>query len=126
LREAAVFAAAWERDGAHKWLAYELATGAVVGRGGLSFKLVDGEPRWETGWALRGEFWGRGYASEIGRESFAFGFGELGAAEIVAFTEAYNQRSRAVMERIGMRYSRDITHRGEPFALYTIDRPEII
>jgi hypothetical protein len=26
------------------------------------------------------------------------------------------------MERLGMRYAKDITHRGEPFVLYATDR----
>ncbi|OAP25741.1 hypothetical protein A4R44_03116 [Amycolatopsis sp. M39] len=45
---------------------------------------------------------------------------ELGAAEVVAFTEVHNVRSRAVMERLGFTYRHDVPHRGEPFALYTI------
>ena len=121
--EAASFGAVWDAGGVHKWLAYDRFSGEVVGRGGLSFREVAGEARWETGWALRGEFWGRGYASEIGRESLAFGFTELDADRIVAFTESYNDRSIAVMKRIGLHYVGDITHRNSPFVLYAIDRP---
>jgi RimJ/RimL family protein N-acetyltransferase len=32
----------------------------------------------EIGWALRRQFWGRGYAAEIGRAGLAFAFGVLG------------------------------------------------
>lgn len=45
---------------------------------------------------------------------------ELGAAEVVAFTEVHNVRSRAVMERLGFTYRHDFPHRGEPFALYAL------
>jgi RimJ/RimL family protein N-acetyltransferase len=47
-------------------------------------------------------YWGRGYASEAARAALDYGFGELGLAEIVAVTVPANQRSRRVMERLGM------------------------
>jgi len=56
----------------------------------------------EVGWRLAAEHWGRGYASEAARAALAFGFERLGLSEIVSFTVPANQRSRAVMERIGM------------------------
>lgn len=66
----------------------------------------------EIGWALRSEFWGRGYASEIGRGGLAFAFGVLRARAVVSCTTRHNVRSRAVMERIGMRYVGEIRSRG--------------
>ena len=84
---------------------------------------VDGEVRLEIGWTVHSRLWGRGYASEIGRAGLDFAFGELGAPEVVAFTEPHNTRSRAVMERLGMQFRRDITHDNGPFVLYAIDAP---
>jgi RimJ/RimL family protein N-acetyltransferase len=66
----------------------------------------------EIGWALRREFWRRGYASEIGRAGLAFAFGVLGVQAVVSCTVRHNARSRAVMERIGMRYAGEIRSRG--------------
>ena len=66
----------------------------------------------EIGWALRREFWGRGYASEIGRPGLAFAFDVLGVQAVVSCTVPHNLRSRAVMERIGMRYAGEIRSRG--------------
>src|SRR5690242_13227821 len=68
----------WEADGVGKWLAYEKETGELVGRGGLSRALVEGEPRIEVGWALRGRYRGHGYAAEIGRAGLAFARERLG------------------------------------------------
>jgi len=45
------------------------------------------------------------------------------ADEVVALTEITNDRSRAVMERLGMRDPREITFNGEPFVVYTLPRP---
>jgi RimJ/RimL family protein N-acetyltransferase len=130
----------WRLHGVHKWIAYDRVSGEVVGRGGLSRTPVDddwgqiyaflpAEPwvrvgydnrrpfiahaNWlEIGWALRHEFWGRGYASEIGRAGLAFAFDVLGAQAVVSCTVRHNVRSRAVMEQIGMRYAGEIRSRG--------------
>jgi RimJ/RimL family protein N-acetyltransferase len=60
-------------------------------------------PAVEVGWRLARAFWGRGLASEAARAALAFGFEQCGLAEVVSFTAAGNVRSRAVMERLGMR-----------------------
>jgi RimJ/RimL family protein N-acetyltransferase len=140
------YGAGWERYGVGKWMAYrrddgDLAgrgglsfanprpsppsppTSPVVGRGGLSFAEIDGQMRFEVGWTVRADLWGQGYATEIGRAGLDFGFGELGARQIVAFTEPHNRRSRAVMERLGLHHVRDIVRDGAPFVLYELDAP---
>jgi [ribosomal protein S5]-alanine N-acetyltransferase len=124
-REAARIAQAWATDGVHKWMAYDRVTGALVGRGGLSRVQLAGQERLEIGWALLRPFWGQGYATEIGRAGVAFAFEELGADEVVAYTETRNARSRAVMERLGFRYSHDFIFEadGVPCALYILTRP---
>ena len=59
----------------------------------------------EIGWRLAGNHWGNGYATEgaLAALKFAFEIAELN--EIVSMTSAINQRSRRVMERIGMTHS---------------------
>lgn len=130
----------WRCHGVHKWIAYERETGEVVGRGGLSRTPVDDdwgqiyaflpEEPWvgvahasrrpftahanwlEIGWALRSGFRGRGYAAEIGRAGLGFAFDVLEARAVVSCTVRHNVRSRAVMERIGMRYAGEIRSPG--------------
>jgi RimJ/RimL family protein N-acetyltransferase len=57
----------------------------------------------EVGWRLAFEHWGHGYATEAARLALGYGFGTLALSEVVSFTSATNHRSRAVMERLGMR-----------------------
>lgn len=130
----------WRLHGVHKWLAYDRISGEVVGRGGLSRAPVDEDwaqvyrflpvgdwvsaahevtqpyvahAHWlELGWALRGRYWGHGYAAEIGRAGLEFGFEELGVRAVVSCTTRHNRRSRAVMERIGMRYAGEVRSPG--------------
>lgn len=86
----------------------------------------------EIGWRLSTPFWGQGYATEGARAALAFGWEELGLKEIVSFTTVRNERSRRVMERIGMtrRPDGDFDHPAlpaghplRPHVLYAIGRP---
>ena len=84
-------------------------------------------PTIEVGWRLALWAWGRGYATEGGLASLAYAFGEIGAEEVVSFTAIENERSIAVMERLGMTRDDDGAfehplieegHRLRPHALY--------
>jgi RimJ/RimL family protein N-acetyltransferase len=59
-------------------------------------------PAVEVGWRLARHGWRKGYATEAARATVAYGFDELGLEEIVSFTFVGNDRSRGVMERLGM------------------------
>lgn len=59
-------------------------------------------PAVEIGWRLDRPYWGHGYASEAARACLEFAFGVLDLDEVVSFTSASNERSQAVMRRIGM------------------------
>jgi RimJ/RimL family protein N-acetyltransferase len=59
-------------------------------------------PAVEVGWRLARQAWGHGYASEAARRALEFGFTAAGLAEIASVTTPANQRSIAVMCRLGM------------------------
>jgi RimJ/RimL family protein N-acetyltransferase len=155
---AAGFQSRWETNGVSKWMAYERSSGSLVGRGGMErmtadaavtakiATLLDGSPldgglgggglggawmvdRLEVGWALLGSARGQGFATELGRGALDYAFGTLGARVVIAFTERINTASRAVMERLGMKYAGEIrtdglvegkegVHPDAPFAVY--------
>lgn len=62
-------------------------------------------PCTEIGWRLAAEFWGRGYATEGARGVLDYAFESLRLTEVVTLTAVCNQRSRRVMERIGMTHT---------------------
>jgi RimJ/RimL family protein N-acetyltransferase len=66
-------------------------------------KALPFQPCVEIGWRLARPFWGQGLASEGARLALGVGFDLLNLQEIVAMTQLRNMRSRAVMERLGMR-----------------------
>jgi RimJ/RimL family protein N-acetyltransferase len=92
----------WEQHGWGLW-AVEVRGGApFVGYVGLWPAEYVAPGMVEVGWRLASEHWGRGYATEAGREALRFGFTEVGLDEIVSFTVPQNERSWRVMERIGL------------------------
>lgn len=113
------FRAEVESDG-FGWTAVEIAgTGDCIGFAGLHRTehmpfLPAGTV--EIGWRLAPEFWGKGYVSEAATAWLDFGFETLGLDEIVSFAVWNNNRSTAVMGRIGMRADprRDFDHPGVP------------
>ena len=109
--------ARFEVNGYGLW-AVELGDGALAGFVGLN--PVPDElppaPAVEVGWRLARAHRGHGYATEAAWASIGFGFERLGLGEIVSFTATGNDRSRAVMERLGMRRDEagDFDHPGIP------------
>jgi RimJ/RimL family protein N-acetyltransferase len=89
------------------------------------------QPVVEVGWRLRRSAWGKGWATEAARECLRFAFEELGREEVVSFTVVGNARSRAVMERLGMRvlshYDHPIPGREAlPSVCYVVDRAGVV
>ena len=78
--------------------------GEFLGFTGLAVPAFEAPftPAVEVGWRFARSAWGKGFATEAARAAVAFGFDRLGLTEIVSFTTVANQRSRRVMERIGM------------------------
>jgi ribosomal-protein-alanine N-acetyltransferase len=59
-------------------------------------------PAVEIGWRLAYDSWGRGLATEGARAVLRHAFETLKLPSLVSFTVPQNQRSRRVMEKIGM------------------------
>lgn len=98
-------------------LAVETRSGAFLGYAGV-MPLAEGHPsgaRFDVGWRLMRDAWGRGYATEAARAALDNAFARLGPEEIVAFTAPDNLRSQAVMQRLNMvrAAERDFTLTGD-------------
>lgn len=110
------------------------ASGEFIGFIGLAVPTFEASftPCVEVGWRLARSAWGHGYATEGALAALEHGFTALGLEEIVSFTSVGNLRSRAVMERIGMRRVEEFDHPrlpdGHPLqrhVLYRITSPSV-
>ncbi len=108
------------------------AEGRFAGFTGLNRTTFDTPmgPHVEVGWRLARWAWGQGYATEAAALALDDGFARIGLSEVYSFTTAANERSRAVMQRLGMqrRDDLDFDHPGTPgwsgqrHVVYWIDR----
>lgn len=99
-----------QRRGWGFWATSLVDSGVFIGMIGLqevnfSAPFNQLTPAIEIGWRLAFNYWGKGYATEGALEALKYGYENLGLKEIVSFTAVANQRSRHVMEKIGMQHT---------------------
>lgn len=110
------------------WAAELKTSGEFIGFVGLHVPSAElpFSPCVEVGWRLAFRHWGQGLATEAAKEALCVGFESLGLHEIVSFAVVGNRRSRAVMERLGMRESGTFEHpqvpAGIPLRLHCLYR----
>lgn len=104
-----IFSEHIENCGWGLWATSLAETGEFIGFIGIqkvnfSAPFNQKSPAVEIGWRLAFKHWGKGYATEGALAALKYGFETLGLEEIVSFTAVANQRSRHVMEKIGMHH----------------------
>jgi len=94
------------------WAVERRADDAFLGFAGLTpvRREMPFAPAVEIGWRLARAAWGSGYATEAARAALRVAFGTLELPEVVSFTAATNERSVAVMRRLGMREDAPFEH----------------
>lgn len=107
-----------DRNGWGLWAVEVAADSAFIGFVGLNRPRFSAHftPAVEVGWRLARPYWGNGYAMEAASAALTFGFDQLALQQIVSFTAAINERSIAVMVRLGMRHdaAEDFDHPNVP------------
>lgn len=96
--------AALDERGWGLWAVEGRQSGRFLGFTGLNEPSFDAHftPAIEIGWRLRRDAWGSGFATEAARGVLAVAFEDLELPEVVSFTAVPNERSQAVMRRLGM------------------------
>ncbi|MCS7034571.1 MAG: GNAT family N-acetyltransferase [Phycisphaerae bacterium] len=87
------------------WAVEEKSTRRIVGTALLK-PMLDNAGKLtndiEVGWHLRRDAWGKGYATEFGRELLRYGFEDLQIDPLYAFVLPENLPSIRVTQRLGM------------------------
>ena len=96
---------AFDRYGFGLWVLHAVETDQFLGFTGL-YPMPEGELPGsggiEVGWRLARHAWGHGYATEAATVALRVAFEEAGLAEVWSMTAVLNERSQAVMRRLGM------------------------
>src|SRR5260370_29816145 len=75
----------WKQHGFGFWTVHDPQTGQFAGRGGLRHATIEGQVGMEVGYGLAREFWGKGWATELARESGRGGFAEWDPPDLTSF-----------------------------------------
>jgi ribosomal-protein-alanine N-acetyltransferase len=118
------FAEGWAMHGWGVWAVTDRMSGEVMGQCGLKHLQLDANaaPEVEVLYALERRHWGRGLASEAAGAALDHGFGALALPRIVAVARPDNHASRAVLEKLGLRYERELSLSGIPAVCYAQSR----
>jgi RimJ/RimL family protein N-acetyltransferase len=114
----------WYLRGYGPWAVEERATGAFVGRAGLTRF----EP-WtdvEVGYALVPSAWGKGYAGELAARSLRYAHEVVGARGVTSHILAGNAGAVRVAERLGAKHAYDSDQRvkGAVVRVYVYPDPQ--
>lgn len=105
-----------EEFGFSKGIVIHRASGEPIGDGGL-YHLPDGE-RIELGFRFKREFWGQGYAVEVGRAWIRRYDEIMPGRELFADVHPDHSRSQRVLEKLGFVPSHAETILGMPMLIY--------
>jgi Acetyltransferase (GNAT) domain len=97
-----------------------LPDGEVIGHAGVQHTTIGDRPEVELLWFIHPDQWNRGYAAEMAREAVRVAFDLVELDEVISFTVHDNAASRAVMEKLGMTYERDVEHVRLAHVLYRL------
>jgi RimJ/RimL family protein N-acetyltransferase len=122
-RNVALLIGHWQIRGYGEWTVIERHTGEVIGRVGLSYP--DGWPGVELGWVIRKNRWGQGYATEAARAALQWAWDHTDIEHIISMIQPDNRASVRIAEKIGERFERADTVRGEEVLTYGIHKPRV-
>ena len=78
----------------------------------------------EIGWQLTKKSQGQGFATEAAQALLARGFDTLNLDRIIALIMPTNHASQSVAQRLGMKLTEHVEHRGDTHEVWTITKAE--
>jgi RimJ/RimL family protein N-acetyltransferase len=120
-RQMAGFLGHWVLRGHGMWAIEERASGRLIGR--VGFLNPEGWPGAELGWLLARDAWGQGYATEAARAALDCGRRELGLGELISLIRPDNQRSAALVARLGAAREKSIDFLGGQVDVWRLPPP---
>ncbi|MEY9123429.1 RimJ/RimL family protein N-acetyltransferase [Bradyrhizobium yuanmingense] len=109
----------WDQHGFGLWT-LRTADGAYAGRAGIRHVLVDDVDEIEIAYALKREFWGQGFASEIATALTDIGLSQLALPSLIGIVYVGNTASRRVLEKSNYLLERSKNRHGGDVVIYRI------
>lgn len=111
----------WRKHSFGDWAVVSKATDRVIGFSGLHHIAEMTEVN--VGYALERALWRQGLGHEVCRLVMAYGFGDLGLAEIAAVIDPRNAASLALVEKCGLASWKQLRWMGQERVAYHLTNP---
>ncbi|KAA9041697.1 GNAT family N-acetyltransferase [Ginsengibacter hankyongi] len=105
-----------------RWAIHTKADYEFIGWCGLKYIKETGII--DLGYRLLKTAWGKGYATEAAQYTLIYGLRDLKIKVITGMAHVENIASIKVLEKIGMKFTRDEIIDGQPVKVYTLSLPE--
>lgn len=110
------------RNDAYYWVIRSISNNEFIGLITLD-NYHDGK-NIEVSYQLLPEWWGSGYATEVLKAIIDYSFGELGLAKLMAETQTENISSCRLLERVGMKFERNLYRFNAKQSIFSIERKD--
>jgi [ribosomal protein S5]-alanine N-acetyltransferase len=108
---------------AGRWAVFLKEDNTHLGWCGLKYNVESEE--WDLGYRFFRRYWGYGYATEAARFCLDYGFSTLDLDTIIAKTQAPNNASSKVLEKLGMYQVATLEANGKKWLKYAIRNPKL-
>lgn len=112
----------YEEHGFGPWAVSLRDSDAIIGVAGLKFVHDLENP--DLGFSFFKPYWGKGYATEIGRALMDFGFKHRRLGKIGAIVNHENAATIRVLQKLGMSFEKTVSRLGMEWELYTATSEE--
>ena len=112
----------WIRNSQGKYGVWEKATGQLIGMGGVTHWVWDGEELFDLTYRLRSSAHGRGLGMELAIALRDHAFHKMNLPEITATIMPENIPSKKIAEKLGLQFSKHILLKNVPTDLYRLSR----
>ncbi len=112
----------WQQHGFGTWALVDRQTQQLLGHCGLHY--LAGTPEVELTYTIHPSYWKQGLATEAATAVLDWGFEQLNLSQIVAVTGPANAASQRVMQKLGMRYQKNMQYNGTEVVCYAVSRDE--
>lgn len=99
------------------WAVIAKDEGRYIGNASIR-PMVEEPDKWEIGYYLREEEWGKGLGTELATRLAKYGFETMGLSAVYATVDYENLPSRRILEKAGMSFYRELVDEQGPFCLY--------
>lgn len=108
----------YKKYGYGRWTTVLKNTNEIIGWCGL--KYLQDIQETDIGYRLKPKYWNKGYATEASRACLKYGFDQFELKQIVAQVLPENKASIRVLEKVGMKYWKQLHTEENPGLFYRI------